>query len=97
MKYDILLMTYGLVTTSIWRTAVKGFCLFQENMCDFVQFTLLYIPSLKRERTNSYVCKKWNVTDAGFYMTWNGAAKTYKNIHCNGEMSRNYKVLISHI
>jgi hypothetical protein len=32
-------------------------------------------------------CKKWNVTDASFYMIWNGTAKTCKNIQCNGEMS----------
>ena len=35
--------------------------------------------------------------DAGFYMIRNGAAKTCKNIHCNGEMSRKNKVLISRI
>ena len=33
--------------------------------------------------------------DAGFYMIRNWAAKTYKNIHCNGEMSRKNKALIS--
>ena len=65
-------------------------------MCDFVQCTLPYIPSLKRERTNSYVCKKWNVTDARFYMIRNGAAKTCKNIHCNGEMSRKNSVNITY-
>ena len=35
--------------------------------------------------------------DASFYMIRNGAAKTCKNIHFNGEMSRKNKVLISRI
>jgi hypothetical protein len=45
MKYDILLMTKGLVTTSICRTAIKGFCLFQEITC--VLFNAHYPISLR--------------------------------------------------
>jgi hypothetical protein len=48
-------------------------------------------------RLGIHDCKMWNVADAGFYMTRNRAAKTCKNMHCNGEMSRKNKVLISRI
>ena len=66
----------------------------KKSSCLFLNFRLFSSWFI---RLSIHDCKKGNITDAGFYMIRNRAAKTCKNIHCNGEMSRQNKVLISRI
>jgi len=61
-------------------------------MRNFVQCTLPYIPSLKRERTSSCL-QKVKCNRCPFL---HDPAKTCKNIHCNGEMSRKNSVNITY-
>jgi hypothetical protein len=62
-------------------------------MCDFVQCTLPYIPSLKRERTNSYVCNSIRKGEMDIAQTeWKRTGEKYSQLTSHAWLSENRDV-----